>query len=268
MEKYSAPYTKFAAAYDKIMHNVDYVKWVNYIRSLFMHYRCEPHRILELACGTGTVMVQLAKYGYEMWGLDRAAEMLESAQKKADKTGQKIELFQGDMRDFSFDEKFDAVLCLYDSINYILEKDEMAQVFENVYNVLEPNGLFIFDVTTERNIVQHFHLQTFAENEDDFSYIWKNVYSYRDRICRTVLTFFLRENDDSFKRYEELHLQKIFEVNEIEDLLEKTGYKLLSAFDAFSMRKWNKDSDRINFTARKIDNCKREKQDAEDVLPA
>ena len=252
MEKYSAPYTKFAAAYDRIMDNVDYVRWANYMRSLFMHYRCKPRKILELACGTGAVMIKLAQHGYEMWGLDCAAEMLEVARQKADKANQKIKLIQADMLDFTFDEKFDAVLCLYDSINYILDQDELIQVFENTYNVLTPNGLFIFDVTTEHNIVQNFHLKTFAENEDDFSYIWKNTYSYRNKICRTKLTFFLRENSDFFRRDEELHLQKIFEVDEIEDLLEKTGYKVLSAFDAFSMRKWNKNSDRINFTARKI----------------
>lgn len=252
MEKYSDPYTKFASAYDKIMDNVDYTRWTNYMLSLFMHYRCEPHKILELACGTGTVMVELAEHGYEMWGLDRAKEMLEVAQRKANKANQEIKLFQGDMLNFAFDGKFDAVLCLYDSINYILKKDELAQVFENVYNILETNGLFIFDITTERNIVQHFHHQTFAENEEDFSYIWKNSYSYKNQICRTVITFFLREDGDFFRRHEELHLQKIFEVDEIEDLLEKAGYKVLSAFDAFSTRKWNKNSDRINFTARKL----------------
>lgn len=252
MEKYSEPYTKFARAYDKIMDNVDYVRWANYMLSLFMHYRCEPRRILELACGTGTVMIELAKHGYEMWGLDRAAEMLEVAQQKADKANQEIKLFQDDMLDFTFDEKFDAVLCLYDSINYVLKRNELFQVFENVYNVLTPDGLFIFDITTEHNIVQNFHLQTFAENEEDFSYIWKNVYSYREKICRTVITFFLQEKDDFFRRYEELHLQKIFEVDEIEELLEKAGYKVLSAFDGFSMRKWNKDSNRINFTARRL----------------
>lgn len=252
MKNYSAPYTKFAAAYDVMMDNVDYVRWANYIHSLFVHYRCEPRKILELACGTGTVMVQLARKGYEMWGLDRADEMLELAKQKADEANQKIQLFQGDMRNLSFDEKFGAVLCLYDSINYILTKDEMIQVFENVYNVLEPDGLFIFDITTEHNIVQHFHLQTFSENKEDFSYVWKNTYSYKNKICRTKLTFFIREEDNLFRRSEELHLQKIFEVNEIENWLKKTGYKVLSVFDTYTMRKWNRNSDRINFTARKV----------------
>jgi len=252
LERFSEPYTKFAFAYDKMMENVDYVRWANYMRRLFIHYNVQPRKILELACGTGNVMIELSKYGYKMWGLDRAAEMLETARKKAEMANQEVKLFHGDMLDFSFDEKFDAVLCLYDSINYILEEEKMTKVFENVYNVLAPDGIFIFDITTEHNIVQHFHLRTFAENEDNFSYIWKNVYSYKNKICRTVLTFFIQEENNLFRKYEELHVQKIFEVNELKDLLEKTGYKVLSAFDAYSMRKWNKNSDRINFTARKI----------------
>lgn len=252
MGEYSAPYTKFAVAYDEMMDNVDYVRWANYMHNLFVHYRCQPSKVLELACGTGSILVKLAQKGYEMWGVDRAAEMIEIAQMKADKADQKVELFQGDMRYFSFDEKFDAVLCLYDSINYILKKDEMMQVFENVHNVLNPNGLFIFDITTEHNIVQHFHGQTFAENKEDFSYVWKNTYSYKDKICRTKLTFFLREENDLFRRYEEFHIQKIFEVDEIEKWLKKSGYKVLSAFNSFGMRKWKGNSDRINFTARKL----------------
>ncbi len=248
--EFADPYTRFAAAYDKIMENVDYIRWTNYMVDLFAHYDSYPRKVLDLACGTGAITVPLAQRGYEMWGIDRAAEMLEIAKKKAEKCNVDITLIQGDMRNFTVPEQFDAVLCLYDSINYVLSVEELAQVFTSVYNVLAPEGLFIFDVTTERNIVKHFHLQTFAENTDDFSYIWKNVYSYQDKICHTSLTFFLRDGD-CYHRHIELHLQKIFDVNEIRKTLKNTGYELLSVSDAFTFYRWNKNSDRINFTARK-----------------
>lgn len=248
--EYAGPYTRFAYAYDKIMSNVDYIRWTNYMEELFAFYNCHPQKILDLACGTGQISVLLAQCGYEVWGVDRAEEMLEFGRKKAERFNLQIKLIQDDMRSFLLPEQFDAVLCLYDSINYVLDKNELAQVFLHVYDVLSPEGLFIFDVTTERNIVKHFHLQTFAENDEDFSYIWKNIYSTRDKICRTVLTFFLREND-LFRKYEELHLQKIFEVSEVEKTLKRTGFNMLSAFDCFTFNRWHRNSDRINFTARK-----------------
>jgi len=248
--EYASPYTRFAYAYDEIMSNVDYIRWTNYMEELFASYNCHPRKVLDLACGTGQASVLLAQRGYDVWGVDRAEEMLEIARRKSERLNLDIKLTQGDMRSFSLSEQFDAVLCLYDSINYVLDKNELAQVFSRVYDVLVPEGLFIFDVTTERNIVKHFHLQTFAENDEDFSYIWKNAYSTRDKICRTVLTFFLREGEH-FRKYEELHLQKIFEVSEVEKTLKSTGFKMLSAFDCFSFHRWHRNSDRINFTARK-----------------
>ena len=110
--------------------------------------------------------------------------------------------------------------------------------------------MFIFDVTTEYNIVKHFHRQTFAESNEAFSYIWRNLYFHKEKLCKTILTFFLKEGG-SYRKYEEFHEQKIYSVAQIKRFLEQTGYNLLSSFDAFSFNRWSKVSERINFTAVK-----------------
>jgi ubiquinone/menaquinone biosynthesis C-methylase UbiE len=248
---FDEPYSKFAKAYDQMMSNVNYPRWTDYMENLFAHYKHNPKKVLDLACGTGSLTILMAQRGcYEMWGVDKTAEMLEIARYKAERLGLKIHFSQQNMKDLTLDQKVDAVLCLYDSINYILTLEELVQVFKRVREVLADEGLFIFDVTTEHNIVKHFHMQTFAENQVDYSYIWKNVYSTYDKICRTHLTFFLKEGE-YFQRHEELHLQKIFEVKEVKNALETAGFELLSSFDCYTFNKWHKFSDRINFTARK-----------------
>jgi ubiquinone/menaquinone biosynthesis C-methylase UbiE len=244
------PYTSFAAAYDKMMQNVDYVRWANYMVNLFAHYNYRPRRILDMACGTGSAAILLAEKGYLMSGTDRAMEMLLWAREKAQRRGISMHLWQQDMRHLAVAQPFDAVLCLYDSINYITTEEEMKQVFTRVSEALVPRGMFIFDVTTEYNIVKHFHRQTFAESNEDFSYIWRNLYLHDEKVCKTVLTFFLRDGE-GFRRFEELHIQKIYSVAQIKELLEQTGYKLLSSFDAFSFNRWGRISERINFTAMK-----------------
>jgi ubiquinone/menaquinone biosynthesis C-methylase UbiE len=244
------PYEKFAYAYDRMMSNVAYVRWADYIESIFTHYKCRPRKVLDLACGTAALTVLLAERGYQMWGLDRAEGMLEIARQKAKSRNQAIKFAQGEMQTFNLNQQFDAVICTYDSINYALNEQDLADVLRSVLDHLEPSGLFIFDVTTEHNIVQHFHNQTFAENSDDYSYIWKNIYSHRDKICHTALTFFIRRGE-LFERFEEIHIQKIFEVSTVKKILNQTGYKMLSAYDIYTFARWNRHSDRINFTAQK-----------------
>jgi ubiquinone/menaquinone biosynthesis C-methylase UbiE len=250
MEELIKPYERFAYAYDRMMSNVDYVRWASYVADLFKHYKYEPRDILEIACGTGSLTTLLAGRGYKMQGLDRAEGMLTVARQKAEKQGLDIPFVQGDMLNFNLQQRFDVVLCIYDSINYAVTESELESVFRAVSRHLNVSGLFIFDVTTERNIVRHFHSQTFAENHNDYSYIWKNTYSYQDKICHTALTFFIREGE-LFHRFEEIHTQKIFEVNTVKKLLQKTGYKMLSAYDMYTFNRWSRHSDRINFTACK-----------------
>ena len=250
MPDVALPYTKFAVAYDKMMENVDYVRWADYIERLFDRYNFHPKKILDIACGTGSTAILLAKKGYTVSGSDRAMEMLFWAREKARRQKVNVHLWQQDMRELTVSQPYDAALCLYDSINYITTAEEMKMVFTNVSEALIPGGMFIFDVTTEYNIVKHFHRQTFAESRDDFSYIWRNLYFHREKVCKTILTFFLRE-EDGYSKYEELHMQKIYTVSQVKKMLEQTGYKLLSSFDAFTFNKWGKASERINFTAVK-----------------
>ena len=250
MKEWTDPYEKFAYPYDRMMANVNYVRWATYIQALFRHYKSEPRKILEIACGTGALTVLMAERGYEMYGLDRAEGMLTVARQKAEERRLDIPFIRGDMRHFDLQEQFDAVLCIYDSINYAVDEAELEAVFRAVSKHLTPSGLFIFDITTERNIVRHFHGQTFAENHPDYSYMWQNMYTYHNRICRTLLTFFIREGK-LFRRFEEVHIQKLFEVSTVKKLLKQTGYKVLSAYDMYTFNRWNRHSDRINFTARK-----------------
>ena len=250
MMEFTPKYTRFAAAYDEMMENVDYVRWANYIDKLFDLYNYSPKSLLNIACGTGAIDTLLARKGYEMSGIDLAREMLQWAKEKAEASNVHLHLWQQDMRYLTVAKPFDAALCLYDSINYIVTEDELKLVFYKVFDALVPQGMFIFDVTTEHNIVKHFHRQTFAENFDSFSYIWKNLYLPKDKLCKTILTFFLKEGDH-YQKYDELHVQKIFTVDQVKKLLDEAGFKMLSAFESFTFDKWRKSSERINFTAVK-----------------
>lgn len=245
------PYNRFARAYDDMMSHVDYRRWVNYVGDLFKLYGVQPARVLDLACGTGSVAIPMAQHGYDVVGIDRAPGMLEVAEDKADQSQVDIDWREGDMRDLGIEAEFDAVICLYDSVNYMLSASELRMAFESVGRALRPGGIFIFDVISERNIVRHFHSKTFAENHPEYTFIWKNVYTKYDKVCRTEITFFYRGEDKTFRRSVETHVQKIFELRDIRAALKHAGLKYLSAFDAWTFTKYDRHSDRINVTARK-----------------
>src|SRR5262249_36866272 len=105
-------------------------------------------RVLDLACGTGLLTRQAAAHADAVTGLDRSEAMLRVA--RARTGGGKVRYVRGDFRDFSLPETFDAAVCGSDSLNYLHEPGELADVFGCVSRHLAPGGFFIFDVLDHR----------------------------------------------------------------------------------------------------------------------
>ena len=138
MKELTDPYEKFAYPYDRMMANVNYVRWATYIEDLFKHYKSEPRKILEVACGTGALTVLMEERGYEMCGLDRAEGMLDRCASKGGGALARYPIYAWDMRDFDLQEQFDAVLCIYDSINYAVDETELEAVFRCGFKAFSP----------------------------------------------------------------------------------------------------------------------------------
>lgn len=108
----------------------------------------KPRTLLDLACGEGTFAVLMAQQSLKVTGVDVSPEMLRFAREKAEEAGVELRFIEQDMRALSLPEKFDLVTCWYDSLNYLLEWEELAQTFADVARVLKPGGLFVFDMNT------------------------------------------------------------------------------------------------------------------------
>ena len=142
-------YTGFAAVYDRFMDNVPYAEWAEYVRELLEGYGIRDGLVLELGCGTGTMTELLAGYGYDMIGVDCSEEMLDAAMEKREASGHEILYLLQDMREFELYGTVRAVVSVCDSVNYILEAQELCQVFALVNNYLDPGGIFLFDFNTD-----------------------------------------------------------------------------------------------------------------------
>lgn len=259
-------YTGFAEVYDLFMDNVPYQEWGRYLIALLEEYKVSEGLVLELGCGTGRMTRLLAQAGYDMIGVDCSGEMLQIAKEKewdADGDGRDILYLLQDMREFELYGTVKAVVCVCDSLNYILEEKDLLTVFRLVNNYLDPGGVFIFDMNTIFKYREILGENTICENRGEGSFIWENFYDEEERINQYDLTLFIREQgeQDLYRKYEETHFQRGYELQSIQRLLREAGMEFVTMYDAFTREPAREDSERIYVIARERGkDTKRERQ--------
>lgn len=283
-------YTDFAKVYDTFMDETPYTEWCDLIDTLLKRYgsvdevpedenlKQEKNTILDLGCGTGTLTELLCKKGYDMIGIDNSQEMLQIAmEKKADSDSDILYLLQ-DMRDFELYGTVGAVISVCDSLNYLLNEEDVLSTFRLVNNYLYPDGLFIFDFNTVYKYEVVIGDSTIAENRENCSFIWENYYHAEDEINEYDLTLFVRNDrfeakvsnieltsaeadkrgnnknnekgENIFYRFEETHYQRGYRLEQMKSLLEKAGMEFITAFDADTHEEVLPESERIYIIAR------------------
>ncbi|MBQ7149139.1 MAG: class I SAM-dependent methyltransferase [Pseudobutyrivibrio sp.] len=242
-------YTSFASVYDRYMDNVPYDTWTANIKTLFEKYNMPMEIVCDLGCGTGQITRRLAVEGYDMIGIDVSYDMLMEAQTHEDSQG--ILYLCQDMRDFELYGTVGAVVSLCDSINYLRDRSELLTVCKLVNNYLDPKGLFIFDVKT-RHFYEQLGSNTIAENREEGSFIWENDYDPETGDNAYFLTIYEENEEGTFDRFEEEHLQHAFDVQEIKDVIKESGLELLEILDVATMSEPGEDSDRLYFIAREV----------------
>ena len=248
-------YTSFAEVYDTFMDNVPYEEWADYLEDRLKEYGVKDGLVLELGCGTGSMTELLAEKGYDMIGVDNSEDMLEIAMDKRSRKGLDILYLQQDMREFEPGEKVSAVVSACDSINYILEPEDLQAVFFCVSESLKEGGIFIFDVNTPYKYEVLMADNTIAENRDEGSFIWDNYYDADEKINEYDLTLFIKEQsedeDDIYKKFEETHFQRCYEISELKELLEQSGLVFDAVYDAYTDDQVKCDSEKVTVIAHK-----------------
>lgn len=261
-------YSEFAQVYDLFMDNIPYEEWCDYLTMLLKQHGVSDGLVLELGCGTGNMTEALKRRGYDMIGIDNSEEMLAEAIEKnmsggtetaaADdrmsegmKDGLKPALYLcQDMREFELYGTVRAIVSVCDSINYILEPEELIQVFRLVNNYLDTDGVFIFDLNTRYKYEKILGEQTIGESRENHCFIWDNYYDISSGINEYILNLFIQGEDGRYDRYEEVHYQRAYDLEEIRQLIEVSGLRWEGAYDAFTTEPVREDSERIYIIAR------------------
>jgi len=227
----AVPYSQIASVYDTLMSEVDYRTWAGYVVSILSkHGIVPPARLLDLACGTGTATLLLAEAGFEMTGLDLSDQMLNVARSKAEVRRAKIHWQQGDMRRFELEKPIDAVVCLFDSINYLTEGSELLDCFACVRQSLRPGGIFLFDMNTIHALSANWGNGTKVRQDGEVHSIWRSRYQPCDRTAHLELMVFGPDGSGGYRKLREVHVERGYEVSEIEEYLSRSEFSQIDIF--------------------------------------
>lgn len=252
MDSYSA----FSKWYDEFMEEVPYDEWCEFICGLLKKDGIEDGIICELGSGTGNMTERMALKGYDMIGIDLSPEMLAVAeQKKAlsgDESVEKILYLCQDMRDLELFGTVAAVYSSFDSVNYILEDDEIIETFRLVNNYLDPKGLFIFDFNTKLNYMNLADSPAGSDVIGDVTYVWNNCFDEESLINEHELTMFVPEEGEEnlYRKYSEFHYQRGYTLEEIKEFIKESGMIFEAAFDGYEFGEATEESTRIFVVAR------------------
>lgn len=215
-------YNTLAKYYDGLVKDDEATKaWVDLI-----HPHMRGNNLLELACGSGEITIALANKGYCIDASDLSTAMIEEAKKKPG--ADKVHFFVMDMCEFTVDKKYDGILCLCDSINYLLKEEQLNALFKNVYEHLIENGTFIFDMHTPDRLYEfeeEFYEQGIVEGHE---YTW-SIQSEEDCLYHNFMFY---DQDANYSL--EQHIQKVFTTEYMDTLL--TPYFTYEIYTDFTQK--------------------------------
>ena len=219
-------YEALAGCYDELTYDIRYEKTLTFFERLCAREQVQPHLVLDLACGTGSLSMLLAGRGYRVIGADLSEDMLAEAERKARELpeGSRPFFICQPMQRLRLAEPVDAVICALDSLNYLTRPDDCRKTLRRVYNALKSGGLFVFDINTPAKL-RGLDGQVFLDETDDTYCVWRTEF--------------------------EEHIEYAYEPDELALWLEEAGFTHIRQYGDRVLRAPKQDEQRIYFSAKK-----------------
>ncbi len=245
-------YTTFADFYDSLTENVGYKERADYICEILAGLNHNTGLSLDLACGTGSLTVELKKNGLDIYGIDASAQMLSQAQQKAYEQEQSILFLCQKMQKLDLYGSINTCICTLDSINHLTSPEDVLKTFEKVSLFMEKDGIFLFDVNTVYKHQRILANNNFVFETDDVFCVWQNTLN-ENNIVQIDLDFF-EKNENCYYRTSESFCERAYSHEELVEMLEKCDFELLAVYGDMSFEKPKEDEERAIYVARKICN--------------
>lgn len=238
-------YSHLAAGYDAVMAHVDYEAWAEHIHTMLRRHAPRTRSILELGCGTGAFARTLQPLGdYAYRATDGSEAMIAVARQRT--LDLPISFSVANFLDPIDGPPADAILLLYDGLNYLLELAEVATLIRHVHDALAPGGVFIVDQSTPANSLNHTDGFDDAGETEAFTYVRSSAYDSERRLHTTTFRLTGAEGEST-----ETHVQRAYAMDEIERVLEASPLEIVAAYDEFDLVPADVSTERIHWIARR-----------------
>ena len=244
-------YSYFASAYDLLTENVEYSRRADYICSLLSENGINGGLLLDLACGTGSMSIELSKRGFDVTGVDLSDEMLSEAQNKIYECGEKVLFLCQDMRSLDLYGTVGSAVCTLDSLNHLTDENDLLKTFLNVSLFLEDNGIFIFDMNTPYKHREILGNNSFVYELDNLFCVWQNTLLDDGVTVEINLDFFENQGDNAYTRYSESFFEKAYESEKVKSLLEQADFTFINEYKELTTDVPDESTERTVFVARR-----------------
>lgn len=219
-------YDKLSRYYDELQAEIDPVTWADFVHSIILKYCTAAgdgeggKKILcDLGCGNGRVDGELLKHDYEIIGIDSSIEMLN----KARENNPDILWLCQDITDYELFGTADVFVSLLDTINHILDEEDIINIFRSFKNYMSVGGIFVFDIGTYKHFAETLGDNVFFEDFDDFTLLWDNTFDEEEQINEASLTLFERGDDDLYERSDGVIEERYYDKGRLIEIASEAG---------------------------------------------
>jgi SAM-dependent methyltransferase len=230
---------RHAELYDIFYKDKPYAKEAAYVHSCLQKFGNRPTgSVLEVACGTGSHAIELEKLGYTITASDYSDSMLEIARQKAARLSSHVEFYKQDMRSLDLQKgRFDAVICLFDSIGYVLTNEALRKTLQGIHHYLHTDGLFVFEFWNAGAMLRHcepVRVRRWLTEKSEVVRISETTLDHSRQAAEVSYSIFELNNDGSYSRFKETQVVRYFLLQEMAAILNGNGFIPLKWFAGFT----------------------------------
>ena len=242
-------YHALASSYDRLTQDVNYEAIVAFYHEILKKEAVRPRSAIDLACGTGSVALLLARQYDRVIGVDMSEEMLTVAFQRGQEQEKMPMFICQKLQELHLPRAVDMAVCALDGLDYILDPKDCKEAIRRVYHALNPGGIFIFDVNTPEKL-RSMDGQVFLDEDDDVYCVWRGEFDEDTNICSYGMDLFQREGESWYRSFEE-HKEYAYTVSQLTDFLKAAGFTHIRVYADGKLEAPQAGEQRIYFSARK-----------------